>query len=121
MNLRCHQVLYPCERLPVFKILRVCLIGVSLLLKGYAPIGILVNEQPDNPFCNIPDIEEQKPTKGPPSPSCKEVEAYTNWHSNSSHLQLLPSMDHLMPLILFVKGAVLPDKDEWPEAHGLVS
>lgn len=47
--------------LPAIKVREVLLIGISLPLKRYCPIGFMAvskDDKPDKPFNNIPQVEE---------------------------------------------------------------
>ena len=120
MLLRLKKISCPREDFPIIQILRIVFILICLLLKGNAPIRIGIYKQSDDPFNDIPYIEEWNSTQRPPLKfKSKHEGCYKDTHN--SHLYLLSAMDVLMPLIYLVKVAFLPDKDKRPEAHCLVS
>ena len=120
VTLRFKEVLDPCKKPPILQILWNTLIAIGFLLKGYTPIRILIYEQPDDPFCNVPYIKERNGTHRPPSKP-NEAEYEGKDCSNSSHLYLLSSMNLLMSLIYLVEVTFLPDKDNRPDTHGLIT
>lgn len=113
------EILEPCKWFPFPEIFRVILIGVCLLLKGYAPVWCITDKAPDEPLSNIPCIEECQWTERPPSKSCK-IEDDRLDGSNDGHFNLLSAMNPLMPLIRFRESASIPYKDEGPNAHGFI-
>ena len=114
------EILEPCKWLPFPKILRIILVRVCLLLKGYTPIWCITDEASDEPLCDVPCIEECQWAERPPSKSCK-IEDDRLDCSNDSHFNLLSAMNLLMPLICLVKDTSLSYKDEGPDTHGFIT